>query len=102
VFAAIGALAVMQWRRRARLADRPFRRWTPLVVGVILLGYLGFSEGRTDVLAHVAGFLAGALLGTAPLPRPGAAPAGRAAQVLMGLVSAALLGLAWCAGFAAA
>jgi membrane associated rhomboid family serine protease len=101
VFAAIGMLSVMQWRRRVRLRQTWFRRWTPLVVGVILLGYLGFSEGRTDVLAHITGFALGALLGAIPLPRPDAALAGRGAQWLSGLAALALFAGAWWLAFAA-
>lgn len=101
VFAAIGMLAVMQWRRRARQAQRRLRRWTPLVVGVILLGYLGFGGERTDVLAHITGFLAGALLGAIPLPRPEHALAGRGAQWLAGSSALLLFVLAWRSAFAA-
>jgi len=100
VFAAIGMLSVMQWRRRVRLRQSSFRRWTPLVVGVILLGYLGFSGGRTDVLAHIAGFAVGAALGALPLPRPDAALAGRGAQWLSGLAAFALFACAWWTAFA--
>jgi membrane associated rhomboid family serine protease len=102
VFAAIGQLAVMQWRRRTRLTDRPFRRWTPLVVGVILLGYLGFNGERTDVLAHIAGFGIGALLGAIPLPHPEAVQVGRGAQWVAGLAALALVSCSWWMAFATA
>lgn len=100
VFAAIGMLSVMQWRRRVRLRQSAFKRWTPLVVGVILLGYLGFSGGRTDVLAHITGFAVGALLGALPLPPPESALAGRGVQWLSGLAALGLFAFAWWTAFA--
>ena len=42
-----------------------FRRWSPLIAGVALLGFTGTGGERTDVTAHVTGFIAGVLLGWA-------------------------------------
>lgn len=94
VFGALGLLAAFQWRRRLRLGSGALRRWTPVIVGVILLGYLGTSGARTDVLAHVTGFLAGLLCGAAlgPLEAP---PADRRAQAAFGALALLVLAFAW-------
>lgn len=67
VFGAVGILSAHRWQREAlSRADRR-KRWTPLMVGVFFLGYLGMSnqEGPrdVDVLAHVFGLAAGLVLG---------------------------------------
>jgi rhomboid protease GluP len=74
-FAALGMLAAYEWVRRASLRLRPLRRFAPLFLAAALLGWLGMggaksdiiedvaSRGRTDVVAHVAGFLVGGLTG---------------------------------------
>jgi membrane associated rhomboid family serine protease len=64
VFAALGLLAALQWRRRARRRAGGLRRWTPVVAALLLLGYLGASGERVDVLAHVTGLGCGFALGT--------------------------------------
>lgn len=73
VFAAVGCLAAYRWRTRgARESFR--RRWLPLVMGVALLAFLGVphenpEEARdvtrpiVDVVAHLTGFVFGAILG---------------------------------------
>jgi rhomboid protease GluP len=82
VFTLLGMLAAYSWRERWRLPQRWARRWGPLVAGVILLGWLGSGGERAevvgkvgpyvgpveagsnvDVVAHVAGFVMGAVLG---------------------------------------
>jgi len=65
VFAAVGLLAAMKqdWRH-GRLSSN-LRDWAPLAAGVMLLAFLGFSEGQTDILAHVFGFASGIALGAA-------------------------------------
>jgi rhomboid protease GluP len=73
VFAALGAMSAYSWRERYQLPQRWARRWGPLVAGVILLGWTGSAgEGtQTDVIAHIAGFAVGAVLG-ASVALPGA------------------------------
>jgi membrane associated rhomboid family serine protease len=63
VFAAVGLLAAMKqdWRH-GRLSSN-LRDWAPLAAGIMLLAFLGFSEGQTDILAHVFGFVSGIALG---------------------------------------
>jgi membrane associated rhomboid family serine protease len=63
VFATLGLLAAYSWRRRSgRSASWPYR-WAPLGAAVALLAFIGAGGERTDVLAHLTGFLAGAALG---------------------------------------
>ena len=93
VFAALGILAANAWRQRRTLRISSLERWAPLVGGVLLLGYLGTGGGRTDVAAHVFGFLCGALLG-AVSGRLGDAFTPQA-QFLYGLAAVSTLGVAW-------
>jgi membrane associated rhomboid family serine protease len=69
VFAALGAMSAFSWRERLPLRQHWGRRWGPLVAGVILLGWTGSAGEGTDVIAHLAGFAVGAVLGaTVALP----------------------------------
>jgi membrane associated rhomboid family serine protease len=76
VFGALGLQAAYEWMRRHQLPYRTWRRWAPLVMGIGLLGWLGTGGAsienprelggtlqRVDVMAHVFGFAAGALIG---------------------------------------
>ncbi len=95
VFAAFGIVAAFASIRRQHLRASKFARYTPVVGAVILLSYLGTSGERTDVFAHIAGFLAGLLLG-ALLGKFGDKIAiGKRAQLFFGIGAVAFLGLAW-------
>ena len=64
VFAALGLLVGVEIGRRHRARPRGLKRFAPLVLGLVLLGWLGLGggapeQGRVDVLAHGMGFLAG-------------------------------------------
>ena len=59
VFASLGILTTYAWKRRQRSVNR----WLPVGGGIALLAFLGMGGGRTDILAHLAGFASGALLG---------------------------------------
>jgi len=63
VFAALGIVAAYAWVRRKRFHGQWLKRCAPLVGGVVLLSYFGTAGARTDVGAHVAGFLAGLAIG---------------------------------------
>jgi rhomboid protease GluP len=64
IFAAVGLLAALrQSRQPGRMSASP-RDWLPLAGGVMLLALLGFSEGQTDILAHVFGFVSGVCVGS--------------------------------------
>ena len=72
VFGAVALMVSVQWHRRRGSQSGRTRRWTLLAAGLAFLGFLGMSGERTDVLAHVAGFLVGLvggyLLELRPLP----------------------------------
>lgn len=70
IFAALGLLAAHHWRRKkTRLLGR-MERWAPVAAGLTLLSFLGSGGERTDVFAHLFGFLcglgAGAITGGLP------------------------------------
>ncbi len=59
VFAALGLLAAYLWTGKRLIRDSWARRWTPVVGAVLLLAWLGTGGERTDIVAHLTGFLAG-------------------------------------------
>jgi membrane associated rhomboid family serine protease len=63
VFGGIGLLVVLMVKYQAALWSGGVRRWLPLGVGVMLLAFLGIEGERIDIGGHIAGFLAGCLLG---------------------------------------
>jgi membrane associated rhomboid family serine protease len=63
VFAALGLLGAFEWRRRAQTSVARIRQRAPIVVGLVLLGLLGTSGERTDVLGHCCGMAVGLVLG---------------------------------------
>ena len=62
VFAALGIL-VADGLRPVAAQTNWFRRMAPLIVGTVVLAMTGLGGERTDVGAHVAGFIAGMPLG---------------------------------------
>jgi rhomboid protease GluP len=100
VFATLGLLAAYAWRKRVGQGGRWAYRWAPLVAGVILLGFTGAGGERTDVLAHLTGFAMGALAGIAHASWRN--PRGGGTQVAAGLLSLALVGVAWMLALASA
>ena len=95
VFAALGMLAVLMWRRRLSYWQRSLRAWAPLASGVMLLVFLGFGGDKTDVGAHVSGFLVGCVVGAGFHFFGASLPSGRGAQYAYGIAALALIGLAW-------
>ena len=57
VFGAVGLLAAL--RHKWRPPEFSLRYWAPLGGGIMLMAFLGFGEGNTDIGAHIGGFLAG-------------------------------------------
>lgn len=102
VFAALGLVAAFVWGISRRYALGWARRWAPVVGAVALLAYTGTGDERTDVFAHLAGFVTGAL-GGAVLYRLVRAPAPSAARVqgLAAAVAALTIVLAWALALAA-
>ena len=93
VFATLGLLAAYAWRRRANDGERWAYRWAPLGAGVFLLAFTGAGGEHTDVLAHLSGFLMGALTGVLLAAHP--QPAGRPIQRLCGVLALASVAFAW-------
>lgn len=75
VFAALGLLGAYLWTARRMLMHSWASRLSPVVGAVILLTWLGTGDERTDIVAHLTGFIAGfvpgLVLGRLPT-RPGA------------------------------
>lgn len=65
VFAAIGALAVIEFRLMPKETHGMLRRFAPLCGAASLAVFLGIGE-NADVLGHAYGFVAGALCGLIP------------------------------------
>jgi len=59
VFAALGSLSAWLWLGRRLDQTGWARRAAPLVGAVILLAWLGTGNERTDIFAHLTGFVAG-------------------------------------------
>jgi membrane associated rhomboid family serine protease len=102
VFAALGLLATLVWRRGPSNWARGLRAWLPLAAGVMLLAFLGFGGEKTDIGGHVAGFLVGIVGGVALHFADRRIPGGRRAQYAYGFVALALIGAAWLAGLTVA
>jgi rhomboid protease GluP len=108
VFAALGLIAAHSWRQRFALPQRWVRRWGPLIAGVILLGWLGSGSdgtdplswidtqgGKTDLVAHAAGFVIGGLLGAAAALPPASRALQRVPQWLAGGIALGSVVVAW-------
>lgn len=64
VFGAIGILSAIQFWRKFKEPGQRLKAWLPLAGGIALLGALGAGGGRTDLMAHLFGLLAGLLFGS--------------------------------------
>jgi len=100
VFGALGIIAAHAWVRPARMRHSALARVAPIVGGVVLLSYLGTSGERTDVLAHVAGFVAGLALGAIYGKLGGRVSFGVRGQIVCGVGAVLVLALAWVAAIA--
>lgn len=89
VFGAIGMLSALQWKPR----PTRWRQWAPLIIGAVLLGFLGTAGEHTDVLAHVTGMGTGLVIGLVwrwlPTPLP------PSIQTALGAATLLSLALAW-------
>lgn len=95
VFAALGVIvshALRGWR-----ADREkrLRQWSPLIGGILLLAFTGVGGQRTDVVAHVTGFLSGLLIGWLCCRLPNRWLANSEVQQWAGGAAIAVVGCAW-------
>lgn len=95
VFAALGILVAHALRHRGVLPGGPIRRLSPLVGGIALLAYTGTGGERTDVVAHLTGFLAGLGIGWFARYAPAAWLRRLGVQAAAGLLAAVLLSASW-------
>lgn len=95
VFAALGVLAALSFKRQEALGGPGLRRWLPLAAGAMLLAFLGVGGERTDVGAHFAGFAVGCVFGIGLHLARERLPQGRSAELRYGLAALALFALAW-------
>ena len=101
VFATLGMLAAYGWRQRHSVAERWAYRYAPIVAGVALLAFLGVGDERTDVLAHLAGFVTGAIAGWGHGRASRLRSLDGRAQLLLGALTLALVATAWWIALAA-
>lgn len=95
VFAALGLLAALSWRRDASRGLPGLRRWLPLAAGVTLLSFLGIGGERTDVGAHIFGFVIGVAFGAVLHAFDRRLPRGAAVRRGLGAAAFALFAVAW-------
>ena len=95
VFGALGILSSYSWKQRRGIEDGWIRRWTPVVGGVLLLAYTGTGGERTDIIAHVTGFVSGLLLGGLYSAMGHRIYMKARSQFVLGLTALALLAFCW-------
>ncbi len=95
VFAALAIVVAHSMRYWSLMASGWFRRWSPLIGGVLLLAYTGTGGERTDVAAHLTGFMAGLLIGGLGSMLPEHRLRDRRVQVSAALLASALVALCW-------
>ncbi|QDT11527.1 rhomboid family intramembrane serine protease [Planctomycetes bacterium K23_9] len=95
VFAAIGVMVAHALHPRFATADRLLKRWSPLIGGVLLLAMIGVGGERTDVGAHVTGFVGGVMLGWLAARLPHHWLTNNRVQVLAGVAAIAIVAVAW-------
>lgn len=95
VFAALGILSAYAWTLETATNLRWAKRLGPLIAGVTLLGFLGAGGERTDIVAHVTGFVSGCLLGAMLGKVPERYFDSRALQLASGAFTLAALVTAW-------
>ncbi|MDY6944917.1 MAG: rhomboid family intramembrane serine protease [Pseudomonadota bacterium] len=95
VFASLGILSAYAWTLETATHLRWAKRLGPLIAGVILLGFLGAGGERTDVVAHVTGFISGCLLGVVLGKIPERYFDSRRLQLATGALALATIAVAW-------
>jgi membrane associated rhomboid family serine protease len=94
VFGALGIAAALAWQRGTSTGPG-LRRWVPLAGGVMLLALLGVGGERTDIGAHMAGFIVGGVLGFLIHQLGGLVPRGRGAQFGYAAAAAGIFVVSW-------
>jgi membrane associated rhomboid family serine protease len=95
VFAALGLMVGLAWRRSLTLRERRWHVFAPLIAGLCLLTLLGAGTPHVDVLGHALGFLFGTAVGwlyaRAEIPRDRTPTL----QFGAGIAAASLICVAW-------
>lgn len=97
VFGAVGILTGYQVLSPGRPAARLRAALLPLACGLALLGMLGSSGERVDIMAHLFGFCCGLMAGLAVARALKQMP-GPAAQAFCAAAAAGIVALAWAGG----
>lgn len=95
VFAALGILIADALHPSHRTGQSIWKRNSPLIAGVVLLSLLGVGGPRTDVTAHVTGFLSGLVLGWFACRLPNRLMASGLVQLIAAVATVGLLALSW-------
>jgi membrane associated rhomboid family serine protease len=95
VFAGLGLLAALMWRRRAARWRTRLRSWLPLAAALMLLAFLGTGGEDTDVGAHIAGFGTGLVGGLILYLLDKRIPQGPRAQRIYGAAAFAIFAASW-------
>ncbi|HLB83720.1 MAG TPA: rhomboid family intramembrane serine protease, partial [Steroidobacteraceae bacterium] len=101
VFATLGLLAAYGWRQRHAIVERWPYRYAPILAGVALLAFLGVGGERTDVLAHLAGFVTGVMAGWWHGRASRGVPLRGGGQLLLGVLAIAVVVAGWWIALAA-
>tara|TARA_R110002049_G_scaffold305056_1_gene501017 strand:- start:66684 stop:67595 length:912 start_codon:yes stop_codon:yes gene_type:complete len=99
VFATLGIMVSHALHPRWSTYEKPMKRWSPLIAGILLLAFIGVGGERTDVGAHVTGFLAGLVIGWVGCRLPERLIADRRVQVGAGVAAVTIVIMAWTAAF---
>jgi rhomboid protease GluP len=102
VFATLGIIVSHALRYWGAVREKPLRRWSPLIGGVLLLAYTGTGGERTDIVAHLTGFLAGLVIGWVGCRLPQEWLASSIVQKWAGLAATILVAAAWGVGLTVA
>ncbi|TWU06423.1 rhomboid family intramembrane serine protease [Stieleria varia] len=100
VFAMLGMMVSHALRPRDRQSQTSLQRWSPLIGGVLMLSLTGTAGERTDVAAHVTGFVAGMVTGWAVARLPDGWLANGRFQLAAGVVAMGIVVVAWAAAIA--
>jgi rhomboid protease GluP len=99
VFGGIGLLSGFSQMSSAVPWHSGIRRWAPAAAGLALLVLMGTAGEKTDIWAHVCGFVAGGLMGLGFGKWGVGLAARRKVQALSGVAALAIIVLAWLAAF---
>lgn len=95
VFAALGIVASCVWSVSRRFELSWARRWSPVVGAVALLAFTGTGDERTDIMAHLFGFLAGVVTGWLLYRLPGIERPPQVVQQVCAALSGLIIVCCW-------